>query len=463
MKNSKIIIIAAAIVLASALALGGCMYLIGEPPAETEELTQGEVTLTPVIEETPTAQSEMQKKFGAYGKEVTGANGEKIFHLFTWEQVEESLQKRKDGIRQSLTFDEISFIINDTVRLYFEYDKIVMPDFSNHTTGVEINLYHSNILQGTWSSIEELHKYLFSRLNGYESCECEQTVEYTTVATYHGDFSEYEDFDSAFSAYNDMVTQIEKMISERLRILDTGTLFYCKPSGSVSLSSTILKTVSYNHHIYGILLDGGSNGDYAQYTAALDDRLGFDNGQSNVTSVDTPYLVGNRVNNAYEDSCSSYIYFIADGVENKLFPTAELDAIRPRGPVSLSWSKKLQTIGNPRVTWDIDFDRWSQTVEVTYSKIGQSAIHQKYSGTYEVKDNMLFLTLDDGLKIVIKNDGNKYVFVEAVQKDGMIIRTDGEIVFTFNCDDTIDRTNKNKNLAEIFENAIRVTVQKINP
>lgn len=455
MKNSKIIIIAASLVLAAALALCGCMYLIGEPPEETKEITQGEMTLPPVIEETPTAQSEMQKKFGAYGREEIGDNGECIFHLFTWEQVEESLQMRKDGVRQPLTFDEISFIINDTVRLYFEYDKIVMPDFSNHTTGVEINLYHSSITQGTWNSLEEMHEYLLNRLNSYESCESEHKVGYMTIRPYHGDFSEYRDFESAFKAYNEMLTQIEKMISERLRILDTGTLFYCRAGGSAN----------YNRHMYGILLDGGSNGDYAQYTSALEDRLGIKDSKSNVTSVDTPYLIGDRVHKALQDSCSSYIYFVTDGVKNKIFPTAELDAIRPKGPVSLSWSKVLQTTGNPRVKWNIDFDRWKQTVEVTYSKIGQSAIHEKYSGTYEVKGNMLFLTLDDGLKIVIKNDGDKYVFVEAVQKDGMIIRIDGEIVFTLKCNDMIDRTNKNKTIAEIFEieNVIRVTAEKINP
>ncbi len=458
MKNKKIIIIAAAIVLASALALCGCMYLISEPPEETKELTQGEVTLPPVIEETPTAQSEMQKKFGAYGKEEIGENGEKIFHLFTWEQVEESLQMRKDGVRRSLTFDEISFIINDTVRLYFEYDKIVMPDFSDHTTGVEINLYHPSVITGTWNSIEEMHEYLFNRLNKYESCECDQKVGYTTVTTYHGDFSEYEDFDSAFSAYNDMVMQIEKMISERLRILDTGTLFYCKG----------ISSATYTIHTYGILLDGGSNGDYAQYTAAFEDSVGFKNSDNNVTSVKTPYLLGNR---EYRDSsltgitASSCIYFISDGVKNKIFPTAELDAIRPKAPVSLSWSKKLQTTGNPRVKWNIDFDRWKQTVEVTYSMIGQSVTNLKYSGTYEVKGDMLFLTLDDGLKIVIKYDDvrSKYVFVEAVQKDGMIIRTNDWIAFTFNCDDMIDRANRNKNITEIFEDAIRVTDQKITP
>ena len=167
MKNTKIIIIAASLVLAAVLALCGCMYLIGEPPEETEELTQGEMTLPPVIEETPIAQSEMQKKFGAYGREEKGDNGECIFHLFTWEQVEESLQMRKDGIRRSLTFDEISFIINDTVRLYFEYDKIVMPDFSDHTTGVEINLYHSSEI-GTFNSIEEMTQSWAEHINSYD-------------------------------------------------------------------------------------------------------------------------------------------------------------------------------------------------------------------------------------------------------------------------------------------------------
>ena len=455
MKNSKIIIIAVTLVLAAALALFGCMYFIGESPEETKEYNSDEMTLPSVIEETPTAQSEMQKKFGAYGKEEVGQNGEKIFHLFTWEQVEESLQMRKDGIRRSLTFDEISFIINDTVRLYFEYDKIVMPDFSDHTTGVEINLYHSSITQGTWNSLEEMHEHLLNQLNSYESCESEHKVGYMTIRPYHGDFSEYRDFESAFTAYNEMLTQIEKMISERLRILDTGTLFYCRAGGSAN----------YNRHMYGILLDGGSNGDYAQYTSALEDRLGIKDSKSNVTSVDTPYLIGDRGHKALQDSCSSYIYFVTDGVKNKIFPTAELDALRPRGPVSLSWSKVLQTTGNPRVKWNIDFDRWNQTVEVTYSKIGQSAIHEKYSGTYEVKGDMLFLTLDDGLKIVIKNDGDKYVFVEAVDKDGMIIRTDGEIVFTLHCNDMIDITNKNKNIAEIFElsEALRAWGYKIIP
>jgi hypothetical protein len=330
-----------------------------------------------------------------------------------------------------------------------------MPDFSDHTTGVEINLYHSNIIQGTWNSLEEMHEYLINRHHSYESCESEHKVGYMIIRPYHGDFSEYRDFESAFKAYNEMLTQIEKMISERLRILDTGTLFYCLAGCSAN----------YNHHMYGILLDGGSNGDYAQYTSVLEDRLEINNSKSNVTSIDTPYLIGDRWHKALQNSCSSNIYFVTDDVKNKIFPTAELDAIRPRGPVSLSWTRVLPTTGYPRVEWKIDFDRWKQTVEVTYSKIGQSAIHKKYSGTYEVKGNMLFLTLDDGLKIVIKNDGDKYVFVEAVDKDGMIIRTDGEIVFTFKCDDMIDRTNKNKNIAEIFElaEAIRANVYKITP
>ena len=68
MKNTKIIIIAAVLVLAAALALFGCIYLIGEPDEETKGYAPDEMTMPPVIEETPTAQSEMQKKFAAYGR-----------------------------------------------------------------------------------------------------------------------------------------------------------------------------------------------------------------------------------------------------------------------------------------------------------------------------------------------------------------------------------------------------------
>ena len=79
MKNSKIIIIAASLVLAAVLALCGCVYLIGDVPDETREYDPDEMTLPSVIEETPSAQSELQKKFGAYGREETGERGERIF------------------------------------------------------------------------------------------------------------------------------------------------------------------------------------------------------------------------------------------------------------------------------------------------------------------------------------------------------------------------------------------------
>ena len=144
MKNTKIIIIAASLVLAAALALCGCMYLIGEPPEETQRYDNDEMSVPSVIEETPTAQSEMQKKFAAYGEEEVGTNGEKIFHLFTKEQIDASLQMRKEGKRTSLTYEEIIFIINDTVRIYLEYDQVVMTDFAEHTQDVTRMLYHSD-------------------------------------------------------------------------------------------------------------------------------------------------------------------------------------------------------------------------------------------------------------------------------------------------------------------------------
>lgn len=214
--------------------------------------------------------------------------------------------------------------------IYLEYDKIVMPDFSEHTQGAEVNLRHSTVYlydKAQLNSVEELYRYILDKYNNYESCECDLTVKYVTIEPYHGDFSEYEDYESAFTAYDAMITEIERVISERLRILDTGTLFYCSDHSNSS----------YIDHMYGILLDGGSNGDYAGYTAAFEDRAGITKNSTNVTSVDTPYLIANRVYNAFEVSSTANIHYVsADGVKTKLFPTAELDAIRPRGPVHLS-------------------------------------------------------------------------------------------------------------------------------
>lgn len=449
MKNTKIIIIAASLVLAAALALCGCMYLIGEPPEETQRYDNDEMSVPSVIEETPTSQSEMQKKFAAYGREEKGANGERIFHLFTEEQIEESLQMRKEGKRRSLTFDEISFIINDTVRIYFEYDKIVMTDFGEHTQDVTRKLYHDNgtayYTEEIWLPVSEL---FFNGIHGeYDSCVGNHNYELTTLTPYHGNFSEYETYESAFEAYSNMLNQIEMMIAERLRMLDTGTLCYCDADGRST----------YNNHLYGILFDNGQYEDYLMYEVAFENRL---RGKGSSYS----YLIGSREYNANTPSHDSYIYYFDNDVDHKIFPTPELEALCPKAAVHLSWQSETKTLGLPRKTVSIDLDRWNETVEITIKETSQAYIETNYSGTYEVTGNLLVLTLDNGTKVVIEYEGGKYRFVEAVRKDGLTIMNSKEIVFSVKYDKFLEVTwNRDKTLPEIFDAYNRAKANKTTP
>ncbi len=449
MKNTKIIIIAASLVLAAALALCGCMYLIGEPPEETQRYDNDEMSVPSVIEDTPASQSEMQKKFAAYGREEKGANGERIFHLFTEEQIEESLQMRKEGKRRSLTFDEISFIINDTVRIYFEYDKIVMTDFGEHTQDVTRKLYHDN---GTAYYTEEVWfraSDLFYRgIHGeYDRCVGNHDYKFTTLTPYHGDLSEYETYESAFEAYGNMLKQIEMMIAERLRILDTGTLCYCVADGRSS----------YNNHLYGILFDNGQYEDYLMYEVAFENRLGR-------TGSSYSFLIGSREYYAHSYLRTPYIFYVENDVDHKIFPTPELEALCPKAAVHLSWQSENKTLGIPRKTVSIDLDRWNETVEITIKETSQAYIETNYSGTYEVTGNLLVLTLDNGTKVVIEYEGGKYRFVEAVRKDGLTIMNSKEIVFNVKYDKYLEVIwNRDKTLPEIFDAYNRAKANKTTP
>lgn len=404
MKNKKIIIIAASLVLAATLALCGCMHLIGEPPEETQRYDNDEMSVPSVIEETPTAQSEMQKKFGAYGKEAVGINGEKVFYLFTEEQIEESLQMRRNGERRSLTYDEITFIINDTIRIYQEYDQIVLTDFSEHTVSEKKMIYHK-LSDPPKSSV--VYNSISSLYSAFNSCLEKEEYKFKTIDTYHGDLSEYNSYYTAIAQYSTMLLDIERMIAERLRILDTGTLCYCNNEDGLD-----------NAHFYGILLDSGSNKDYSQYIDAFEDCI--DNkewGDTNKT------LIGVRNYDSSSPYQSVSICYYENRRPVELFPTAELKEMEPPSPIILHGSNKIK-LEEEESEWVLfRFDVYAKTVEFLHVKKEDSS--RKY-GTYKVDAGKLILDFD-GAQLVINYVDGKYVFAEQYYKDGEWIKFDEKI------------------------------------
>ncbi len=114
------------ILLASALILAGCMYAIAEQADPSKPYDMGEV-VSLVPEDAPTAQTEMEKKFAVYNH-VLEVGDEKTLFLFSHEQAEEQWEKRQNGEDFRLTYDEILFLINDSLQLYRTYDEIYLKD-----------------------------------------------------------------------------------------------------------------------------------------------------------------------------------------------------------------------------------------------------------------------------------------------------------------------------------------------
>lgn len=382
MKNSKIIIIAASLVLAAVLALCGCVYLIGDVPDETRGYDPDEMTLPSVIEETPSAQSELQKKFGAYGREETGERGERIFRLFTEEQIEESLTLRKNRERRSLTYDEILFIINDSIRMYFEYDKILVTDFIFHT--------HDKTPTSPLDYDMRLGDNRYRRCGVY-------TYEYIDLIPYHGDYSDKSSYADALATYRKMIEDIQTIIFERLRIHDTVSDSYC-----------LLSPLNDNDYtrLYGILLDGGNISDAEKYETVLNNTIKESITSKELVAEEDKYPLV-RMTNLYDSTSAKpriSIYYISAGEESKerLYPTEQLDALHPDGKVTLSG----KVADGREITFE--FDRWNWRVVYTEKYMGSETVIEGYytiPNVNSVPADFLSLNLD-GERLYLAFDGD---------------------------------------------------------
>lgn len=131
MKNSaRFIITVVSILIASILILTACIHAVAEKTADSKAYDMDIVSETVteqgngIIDISPTAQTELQKKFSDMsriadsGKSITVISEEYLDHF--WREVE------NDGSSKSLTSEEVMYIVQDSVRLYFEYDEYVL-------------------------------------------------------------------------------------------------------------------------------------------------------------------------------------------------------------------------------------------------------------------------------------------------------------------------------------------------
>ncbi len=212
MKNDrKFLLTVITILLASTLILTGCMYTVvsdkNDPQTYVLETLTDLLTdsLTADSENAPPSQSDIKKKFDIYTySENRQVNSNSIpsvieqngVRYFSEEQAEELYDRRNRGEMFTLTYDEILFIINDSINQYFANDYIVLTNALDYgfVTSPETLV---NLSPGSY-----------------------------TIECYQGDYSEFVGetknwYDLAVNKYELLLADILDIIVYRLVMLDT--------------------------------------------------------------------------------------------------------------------------------------------------------------------------------------------------------------------------------------------------
>ena len=119
MKNSKIIILAAIALALSVGILAVYLVICASPPEQAEPYSEDSFESNAA---NLASLAVLRAKFDVYSHE----EGNGTVRLFTSEQVEAFLKSEDSEERKYLTYDEVLFLINDSVRLYHENDEILM-------------------------------------------------------------------------------------------------------------------------------------------------------------------------------------------------------------------------------------------------------------------------------------------------------------------------------------------------
>lgn len=137
MKNNfKFFSIVSVLLLASSIVLTGCMYAIAAENGDAKVYDMGSQISADrniiVDDDTPTSQTELQKKFSAMydisedGKSIT---------VISEEYLKEFWQSNYEKeVIHSLTTEEVYYIIQDSIRIYTEYEKVILSGFTSVST-----------------------------------------------------------------------------------------------------------------------------------------------------------------------------------------------------------------------------------------------------------------------------------------------------------------------------------------
>lgn len=132
MKNNfKFFSIVLVLLLASSIVLTGCMYAIAAENVDAKAYNMGSQISADsniiVDDDTPTSQTELKKKFSAM---YDISEDEKTITVISKEYLSEFWYSNYEKeVIHSLTTEEVYFIIQDSIRIYMEHDKVILAGF----------------------------------------------------------------------------------------------------------------------------------------------------------------------------------------------------------------------------------------------------------------------------------------------------------------------------------------------
>ncbi len=327
--NKRTAYLAVTLILMFTVVLSACMNAVSSQDEGSKDTTDDVIS----IGDAPVTQTELKQKFEIYNHDST-EDGKKVLTLFNDVQISallleiERSESDASSSRPYLTGEEVLFIIDDTVRMYNEYDKIVL---------------------NRWEELPFVKDYVDDMNN--INRETETAAESIEVACYHGDFSEYS-YGDAVVKYQTMLYDIYDIISYRLALHDSrfmNTYGYGRMHIGVGEDREAF-TFNINDFKNGgitlgfnscriLMTDGGaieSRDEYKKYIDGIFDFLRLDGDSVSIEVEDVKSEHPIFVMRA-EDGMTDSVRIEYDGIRlytsrdsyEAVFPTQELIAKRP--------------------------------------------------------------------------------------------------------------------------------------
>ena len=183
-----------------------------------------------------------QIKFNPYNFLIEDDSDLSILQIYSEKQTEKFMEMRNNGERQSLSLDEILFLMNDSKRIYYQYDKVVLTNAYKYGVFVSNDSKNSLIITPNHEdfttlsteeaskrradAVKDIYKIFFYRCYMYDTWLLKATEAYWSASgIYHdwGDFRidgiEHEDY--KYKPWGTATTYMKFLYGEEFSSLKT--------------------------------------------------------------------------------------------------------------------------------------------------------------------------------------------------------------------------------------------------